>query len=269
MNRIALGLEYDGSCFHGWQKQEKVSSIQQTLEIALSKVATIPITTICAGRTDAGVHANGQVVHFDTKTIRDERAWVWGTNTLLPKALRVLWARSVDRDFNARRCATSRRYRYVIYNHPLRPSLLRQYVAWYYRKLDAQRMLAAAQHWLGEHDFSSFRASECQSHSPIRLVHSIQVVRIGEQIVLDFVANAFLHHMVRNMVGVLIKIGNGLKSPEWAKEVLIARDRRAADITASPTGLYLVEVQYPSRFNLPKPSLGPWFLKTSEESLLL
>lgn len=269
MNRIALGIEYDGSRFHGWQKQENVSSIQQTLETALSQVAASPIHTICAGRTDAGVHASGQVVHFDTYRVREERNWAMGANALLPDTIRVLWARCVDSEFNARRSATIRRYRYVIYNHPLRPSLLRQYVTWYYRKLDAQKMREAAQYWLGEQDFSSFRAAECQSHSPIRLVHSIQVVRIGEQIVLDFVANAFLHHMIRNMVGVLVKIGGGLKEPIWAKEVLMARDRRAADMTAPASGLYLVEVQYPERFNLPKLPLGPWFLKTSEESLLI
>jgi tRNA pseudouridine38-40 synthase len=268
MNRIALGIEYDGSYFRGWQKQTNVLSIQQTLEIALSQVAAESINTICAGRTDAEVHATEQVVHFDVHADRNEHAWVFGANALLPKAVRVLWARQVEMDFNARCSAIGRRYRYVIYNHPLRPGLLRQYVAWYYRKLDAQKMMEASQYWLGEHDFSSFRAAECQSHSPIRSVYSVQVVRIGEQIILDFVANAFLYHMVRNMVGVLIKIGTGMCPPIWAKKVLEARDRRAADITASPSGLYLVEVQYPMRFNLPKIQVGPWFLKMSEEKVL-
>jgi tRNA pseudouridine38-40 synthase len=261
MDRIALAIEYDGSDFQGWQRQKNTASIQQTLETALSQIAAAPINTICAGRTDAGVHATAQVVHFESAIHRDTRAWVFGTNTLLPKSIRVLWARSVSPDFNARRSAIGRRYCYVIYNHPLRPSLFRQYVSWYYTKLDIQKMIEASKYWLGEQDFSSFRAAGCQSHTPIRSVYAIQITRVNEQIILDFFANAFLHHMVRNMVGVLVKIGSGLKTPLWAKEVLNAHNRKAAGITASPTGLYLVEVQYPLRFNLPKIEVGPWFLR--------
>lgn len=269
MSRIALGLEYDGSQFRGWQRQALLPSIQATLEEALSQIAVHPVLTVSAGRTDAGVHASGQVVHFDTETTRPERAWVYGTNTLLPESVRVLWAREVPNHFDARRSATGRRYRYVIYNHPLRPSLLRQYVTWYYRKLDVLKMSEASQYWLGEHNFSSFRAAGCQSHSPIRSIASIQISRMGDQIVVDIVANAFLHHMVRNMVGVLMKIGSGRAMPKWAKEVLDARDRRLAGITASSRGLYLVEVYYSKLFGLPQVEVGPWFLKASERAVLI
>ena len=254
-HRVCLGVEYDGSQFHGWQTQTQtplsITTVQDTLEVALSIVVASPIKTICAGRTDAGVHATGQVVHFDTNTHRSERAWVYGANTELPSAVRVLWARIVPDVFNARRSALRRRYRYIIYNHPIRPSLLRQYMTWYYRKLDIERMQAGALHWLGEHDFSSFRAAQCQSHSPIRRVDSIQIKRLGDQVILEIVANAFLHHMVRNMVGVLLKIGSGLAVPLWAKEVLLSRDRRTAGVTAPPQGLYLTEVEYSSEFDLP------------------
>lgn len=250
-HRIALGIEYDGSQFQGWQRQATGPSVQAELESALSKVANIPIATICAGRTDTGVHASGQVVHFDSSVIRSEHAWVFGTNTELSLAVRVRWARAVPNHFNARRSAISRRYRYVIYNHPIRPSILRQFLSWEYRKLDISRMKEASQYWLGEHDFSSFRGSQCQSRSPIRHIHSIQVLRLGDQVIIELVANAFLHHMVRNMVGVLIRIGSGRAEVSWAKGVLEARDRRAAAITAPPMGLYLVEVQYPEEFALP------------------
>jgi len=260
--RIALGLEYDGSVFHGWQRQTYLASVQETLEIALSRVACHTILTTCAGRTDTGVHASQQVVHFDTVATRSERAWVYGTNTVLSPSLRVLWARVVPLSFNARRSAIGRQYRYVIYNHPIRPSLLREYVSWYYRPLDEQKMLAAAQYWVGEHDFSSFRAAQCQSISPVRHVRAIQVTRLGDKIVLEVSANAFLHHMIRNMVGVLLAIGAGKANVEWAKEVLLAKDRRKAGLTASPKGLYLVTVEYPDHFGLPKTEVGPWFLNT-------
>lgn len=266
MARIALGLEYDGSHFHGWQRQSFDSSVQIALETALSQLANEPIQTICAGRTDAGVHACGQVVHFDTQANRSNRAWVLGANTLLPPAIRVLWSKETSKDFNARRSATGRRYRYVIYNHPLRPSVLRDYVTWQYRQLDVQKMQMAAQYWIGEHDFSSFRASECQSLSPVRFVQAIQVVRRGDQVVFDITANAFLHHMVRNMVGTLVKIGSGLVEPEEADLVLKARDRRAAGITAPANGLYLVKVYYPQHYELPDDNeIGPWFLQMNED----
>lgn len=259
-SRIALGLEYDGSAFHGWQRQQQLVSVQETLENALSEVACHPIQTVCAGRTDAGVHASAQVVHFDSTAKRSERAWVYGTNTILKPNLRVLWARSVPDSFHARRSATCRRYRYVIYNHTIRPSLLRDYVSWYYRPLDVEKMAEAAQYWIGEHDFSSFRAARCQSHSPIRRVHTISVTRLGDRILIDVTANAFLHHMIRNMAGVLLSIGAGLANIEWAQAVLLAKDRRQAGLTASPRGLYLVTVCYPEHFGLPETPVGPWFL---------
>ncbi len=269
MTRIALGLEYDGHFFHGWQRQPALPTIQGHLENALSQIADTSITTVCAGRTDAGVHATAQVVHFDCENLRPLRSWIFGTNTLLPGGIRILWAKEVPDTFNARFSATGRRYRYVIYNHPIRPSLLRHHADWDYRKLDARKMQAAAQHWVGEHDFSSFRAAECQSLTPVRTIHAIQIVRIGDQVVIDMVATAFLHHMVRNMVGVLKEIGSGELSTLKAKQILEAKDRKQAGVTASPFGLYLVEVQYPSGYDLPLSPIGPWFLKTTEGSLLI
>lgn len=260
MIRIALGLEYDGSQFHGWQRQPEDISVQKTLEDALSVVANQPIQTICAGRTDAGVHATNQVVHFDTTAIRSERAWVLGTNTNLPFSVRVVWARVVPLTFNARRSAMRREYRYIIYNHPIRPSLLRHFVCWHYQKLDVQKMQEAAQYWLGQHDFSSFRASSCQSVSPIRSVYAILLERMGDKIIFTIKANAFLHHMIRNMAGVLMTIGAGIAPPIWAKEVLMAKDRLKADVTASPNGLYLVAVEYPEVYGLPAYPIGPWWV---------
>lgn len=259
-DRIALGVEYDGSAFHGWQRQRELSSVQETLEEALSYIACHPVQTVCAGRTDKGVHASHQVVHFDTNAKRDGRAWVYGANTVLSPFVRVLWAKSVPNDFHARRSALVRRYRYVIYNHAIRPSLLKNYVSWYYRPLDVQKMSEAAQYWIGEHDFSSFRAAQCQSKSPIRHVHAITVIRLGDRIVIDVTANAFLHHMIRNMAGVLLAIGAGLAGVEWAQTVLMAKDRRQAGLTASPQGLYLVTVRYGLHFGLPETPVGPWFL---------
>lgn len=261
MNRIALGIEYDGSRFHGWQHQTNVPSVQAAVEIALSRVANQSIAVSCAGRTDAGVHATAQVVHFNTTAIRSERAWVMGTNTLLSTEVRILWAKPVQQSFDARRSAILRRYRYILYNHPTRPSLLRKQVGWYYRSLDAELMNEAAQYWIGEHDFSSFRAAGCQSTTPIRRMVSIDIKRAGDLIIIDVAANAFLHHMVRNIVGALIQVGLGKVTPSWAKELLEARDRRKAGIMASPNGLYLVAVEYPTQFGLPENKrLGPWFL---------
>lgn len=259
-NRIALGLEYDGSEFYGWQRQTHFNSVQETLENALNQVACHRVHTVCAGRTDTGVHASIQVVHFDTTAIRSERAWIYGTNAALKPSVRILWAQSVPQNFHARRSAMSRRYRYIIYNHRLRPSLLRNYVSWYYRPLDEQKMFEAAQYWVGEHDFSSFRAAACQSHSPIRRVHTINITRLGDRVIIDVTANAFLHHMIRNMAGVLLAIGAGLAKVEWAQNVLEAKDRRQAGLTASPKGLYLVKVQYAEHFGLPQIPVGPWFL---------
>lgn len=268
MNRIALGLEYDGSRFHGWQRQAEVSSVQASVEKALSAIAAHPITITTAGRTDAGVHASAQVVHFDSEASRAEKAWIYGCNALLPPEIRILWAKSVPAHFDARRSATLRRYRYILYNHPIRPSLLKGQVGWYYRKLNREAMEEACQYWLGEQDFSSFRAAGCQAKSPVRYLKEIRISSLAELFVIDVAANAFLHHMVRNMVGSLMMIGSGLKAPIWAKEILEARDRRSAGMTAPASGLYLVSVEYPLEFALPKESsLGPWFLKLSEENL--
>ncbi len=251
MTRIALGIEYDGSTFKGWQTQPGLCTVQGELDRSLAHVANHPVQTTCAGRTDAGVHAVGQVVHFDTPMLRNPREWIFGTNHYLPRSIRVLWHQEVSEAFDARYSALSRRYRYLIYNHPLRPSLLRQGVGWYYRPLALEPMQVASRYWLGEHDFSSFRAAGCQSRSPVRSVYAIDLCREGDQIIVDITANAFLQHMVRNMVGVLMRIGAGFEPPSWAQAVLHAKDRRAAGLAAPASGLYLLAVHYPQHFGLP------------------
>lgn len=261
MQRIALGIEYMGTNYCGWQRQDNTAtpSLQAVIETALSAIANHPIAIICAGRTDAGVHASGQVVHFDTTAIRPEKAWVLGSNRLLPRDIRVLWATTVPEDFSARRSAIQRHYKYIIFNHPIRPSLLHQGVSWQYRDLDAAKMHSAAQYWLGQHDFSSFRAVGCQSKSPVREVSSISVKRSGDLIIFDIMANAFLYHMVRNMVGTLCAIGSGKQPVSWAHEVLLAKDRRQASVTATPQGLYLAGVRYPAALQIPEQAIGLWF----------
>jgi tRNA pseudouridine38-40 synthase len=249
--RIALGLEYDGSAFRGWQTQEQAIGIQSLVEKALAGVADHPIEVLAAGRTDAGVHALMQVVHFDTTAQRSVRAWVLGTTSNLPKQISVLWAREVSDAFHARYSAQSRSYRYYILNRPIRPAIGADYLSWVRDPLDAPRMHRAAQHLLGEHDFTSFRAAACQSRTPMRFLHSITVTRSGEIIELAITANAFLHHMVRNIAGVLIAIGMGEQSEEWAREVLEARDRTRGGITAPPGGLYLTGVRYAAALELP------------------
>lgn len=242
--RIALGIEYDGTNYYGWQRQLNVASIAEEVEAALSKIAASPITVICAGRTDAGVHACGQVVHFDTVAMRPDSAWILGTNSYLPDDIRVLWARQVSPDFHARYSATSRQYRYIIYNHKVASALLRHRAMWWSRALNEKLMQEAAQNLIGEHDFSSFRGSGCQAKTAKRCVMSLDVVRSGAMINIDIKANAFLMHMVRNIVGVLLKVGVGEKSPAWVKDVLLARDRKLAAIAAPACGLYLTKVEY-------------------------
>jgi tRNA pseudouridine38-40 synthase len=251
MARIALGLEYDGSAFAGWQAQAHAQGVQSAVEAALSVVADHAVSVTAAGRTDAGVHALMQVVHFDTSAVRTERGWVLGANTNLPPQVSALWAREVPDAFHARYSAIARRYRYVILNRTPRPALAAARVAWVRDPLDAERMHAAAQHLVGEHDFSSFRAAECQARTPMRRVHEISVVRQGQLVVLSVLANAFLHHMVRNIAGVLIAIGTGARPVEWCAEVLAARDRRQGGVTAPANGLYLHGVRYSPALNLP------------------
>lgn len=251
--RIAMGVEYDGSAFCGWQWQPGVATVQQAVEHALAKVADQPIRVVCAGRTDAGVHASGQVIHFDTTARRSARAWVLGANANLPRMVCMHWAKEVDSDFHARFGAHRRRYRYVLLCRPVRPTFLAQRVTWEYRELDADRMQKAASFFLGEHDFSAYRAQQCQARSPVRSVYAATVARSGPFITFEVEANGFLHHMVRNMMGVLIAIGAGEQPVEWASIVLAQRDRSRGGVTAPPDGLYLTAVDYDARFAIPSP----------------
>lgn len=250
--RIAMGIEYDGTNYVGWQLQHNGLSVQEVLEEALAKVANQPARTICAGRTDTGVHALGQVVHFDTDAERTDRAWVFGSNTHLPKDVVVTWARPVDENFHARFSATHRRYRYVIFNRPVRPTFLAYRVSWEYRPLSVERMAAAAQFLLGEHDFNAYRAAGCQSKTPVRRVDFIEILRKDDIITIDIQANAFLHHMVRNIAGVLMTIGAGEQPIDWSQQILETRDRTQGGITAPPHGLYLVDVDYAPDYDLPR-----------------
>lgn len=245
--RWMLGIEYDGSAYHGWQQQSHSSqTIQQQIERSLSAVADHPIQVICAGRTDRGVHALEQVIHFNSEIARKPEIWLSGFNHFLPADIRGLWIRPVSEAFHARYSATARRYRYIIYNHPIRPALLRNRVTWFAQPLQENLMREAAQFLLGEHDFSAFRAADCQAKTPMRRVDSISIQRRDEFIELEIQANAFLHHMVRNIIGVLKEIGTGKKDPEWARRVLMAKDRKLGGVTAPPQGLYLIKVFYPS-----------------------
>lgn len=252
--RIALGVEYRGTHYHGWETQKTGPTVQAALENALSKIATHPIRTTCAGRTDSGVHAWGQVVHFDSPVLRPDRAWVLGVNTHLPLDVKVAWSQPVNDTFHARFGAVSRSYRYIIYNRRSSPAVLTGLVTPVHRALDAERMAKAATAWVGRHDFSAFRAAACQAHSPVRTLTKFSVSRSGDFIYLDVTANAFLQHMVRNFAGVLIAIGLGDKPIEWAREVLDGRSRERGGVTAPPHGLYLMEVEYPEEFGLPKVS---------------
>ncbi len=249
--RWALGVEYDGRGLLGWQRQKDGPSVQGHLEAALGFVANHSVELVCAGRTDAGVHATAQVVHFDTPARREPHAWILGANSRLPDAIAVTWAQAVPATFHARFSAFGRRYRYVIANREIRPALEAGRVSWWRRPLDAERMHQAGQAFVGEQDFSSLRAAACQAKSPVRCVHSLSVRRQGHYVVLDVHANAFLHHMVRNIAGVLLAVGDGRADPDWPLEVLAARDRRASGITAPAGGLYFVHVDYPSEFALP------------------
>lgn len=261
--RVALCVEYDGAAFHGWQRQgdQDLSTVQGEVERALSKIANHPIDLICAGRTDTGVHATAQVVHFDCEIDRGEKAWIRGTNSLLPPTVRIIWACNVSDEFHARFSALSRRYQYVIYDAPVESAIMARRVTHTRATLDIAAMHEAGQHLLGEQDFSSFRAAGCQSRTPFRNVMHLRVYRHHRFIVLDIQANAFLQHMVRNIAGTLLEIGAGRRSPDWAAQVLSAKDRTVAAMTASPYGLYLVAVEYPALCGLPESALGPGFLQ--------
>lgn len=258
--RIALVLEYDGTQYHGWQAQTGLHTVQQSVEHALSKVADTSISIVCAGRTDTGVHATNQVIHFDCDKERTIRAWIHGVNSFLPKDICVKWGKEMPDSFHARYSAVSRRYRYVIYNGAIRPALLRSNVTWQYRQLDHRLMNQGAQSLLGENDFTSFRSVECQSKTPMRNITQVQVTRCGELVMIDVTANAFLHHMVRNIAGVLIAVGSGKQSVSWVEEVLKAKDRRLGAETAPSYGLYLVQVSYPKEFAVLQGNPGPMFL---------
>jgi tRNA pseudouridine38-40 synthase len=256
MPRFALGLEYDGAAFSGWQSQAHARGVQAAVEEALTKVANHPIEVIAAGRTDAGVHATMQVVHFDSDSVRSQRGWVLGANTYLPSQVSALWICPVPEAFHARYSAFARRYRYVILNRAPRPALAVERVCWIRDALDVDRMQTAARLLIGEHDFTSFRAAECQARTPMRQMHEITVERHGEIVVISVLANAFLHHMVRNIAGVLIAIGAGERPESWAAEVLAARDRKKAGITAPAAGLYLAGVRYSASLGLPSESVA-------------
>lgn len=255
MTRIALGLEYDGRAFHGWQRQKDLPSVQAALENALTQIADHPIGVFCAGRTDTGVHASAQVAHFDTSACRPLSAWVRGVNALLPPSVAIHWAKEVDEQFHARYSAYRRRYRYLLLSRPQRPGLLAGRVGWIHLPLDLEAMCAAAQYLLGEHDFSAFRAAGCQAKSPVKRLTRADIRQQsharGKLFVFDFEAGAFLHHMVRNLVGSLIYVGKGAWSPERLRAVLESRNRRLAAPTFSPDGLYFQGPAYDSVLGIP------------------
>ena len=261
--RIVLGIEYDGSGYSGWQWQTKYRSVQLVLQQALSKIANHPVTVICAGRTDTGVHALEQVIHFDTTCQRELHTWTLGGNSYLPDDVRITWAQQAVGDFHARYSAIARFYRYVILNRSIKSALLRKQVTWCHAPLDAELMHEAAQHLIGQHDFSSFRAQGCQSVSPCRAMHFIDVYREGEKVIIDISANAFLHHMVRNIAGVLMAIGSGKEPIDWTRHLLEVKDRKLGGITASPDGLYLGAVYYPEHYGIAK---HPVFNKLPENT---
>ena len=252
--KIALGVEYDGTDFHGWQFQGDVRSVQECLEAALSKVADHPVTVHCAGRTDSGVHAVGQVVHFETDAVRSLRSWVLGANVNLPNDVSVSWAREMPEEFHARFSAIGRHYRYQILNRGTRSAIWRGRASWIYHPLDEHAMHRAAQQLVGTHDFTSYRALACQAKHPVRTVHRLDVSRQAEMVILEVHANAFLHHMVRNLAGVLIAIGKGEQQEFWAQEILELRDRTKGGVTAPPQGLCLMGVDYPEKYRLDRVS---------------
>lgn len=261
MQRIALGVEYNGAEFNGFQKQATApKTVQAALESALSSIANEEITLVCAGRTDAGVHAAEQVVHFDTLAQRPNKAWLHGVNTKLPPEVRVHWVKQVGPTFHARFSATARTYRYVIYADAIKPACLNKQVTWTSYSLDQHAMAEAAKVLEGEHDFSAFRSSQCQANSPVRHIEYIHFYSSARFMVMEIKANAFLHHMVRNIIGSLMEVGRGAKQKSWLERVLAGRDRNLAAATAAPWGLYFVRAHYPVEFGLPETALGPIFI---------
>ncbi len=262
MQRIALGVEYDGAAYNGFQKQTSTqNTVQAKLELALSKIAVEPVTLICAGRTDSGVHASEQIVHFDTLAVRPDKAWTRGMNSRLPDEVRVHWVKSVSSHFHARFSAQSRIYRYVLLSSPVQPACLHKSVTWTCHSLDIEKMQEAASYFVGEHNFSSFRSSRCQASNPVRRIDCLTFRQCGPFIVMEVKANAFLHHMVRNIIGTMMQIGRGEAPPCWVAELIALEDRTQAAQTAKPWGLYFVKAEYDSVFGLPSTSLGPLFLQ--------
>lgn len=261
-HRLALALEYDGSAFNGWQRQKspEIPTVQAVLESALSQVANEPVKTICAGRTDSGVHATCQVVHFEAEIDRGEKAWTRGVNSLLPGSVRVIWAKPVSEDFHARFSATGRRYVYLMHLTKTASALHAGKLTSVFHAVDVAAMNQGASYLLGERDFSSFRAAGCQSRSPNREVFSAEIRTQGELCYLDIHANAFLQHMVRNIMGTLLEVGRREKPPQWVAELLAAKDRTQAGVAAAPDGLYLMQVDYPQEFALPGTSRLPLIL---------
>jgi tRNA pseudouridine38-40 synthase len=249
--RLALGVAYDGRRFHGWQSQPDGQTVQDHLESALSRFADAPVATVCAGRTDTGVHALQQVVHLDPPVHRDLFSWVRGTNRFLPPDIAVQWCREVSAEFHARNSARGRRYRYLLLESAVRPALEAGRCGWVFRPLDGQAMQRAAAHLLGEHDFSAFRAAACQALSPVKTLRQLDISRHGAYWRFDFEASAFLHHMVRNIMGCLVAVGTGSHPPEWMAEVLASRSRQAAAPTFAPDGLYFVGPRYDAAHGLP------------------
>lgn len=251
--RIAIGIEYDGTAYNGWQRQRSGLGVQEVLEQAIGAVADEGVEVVCAGRTDAGVHASGQVAHFDTSAERSDRGWLLGANSNLPDDINVSWVKPVDEAFHARFSATSRSYRYRILNRLVRSALCRHRAWWIHQDLDHERMHEAAQALLGEHDFSAFRAAGCQASGPVREITSIRICRDGDWVLLDVTANAFLQHMVRNIAGTLVAVGRGEEDVAWPAMLLNGRNRSEGGVAAPPHGLTLVRVEYPRQFGIPEP----------------
>ena len=260
--KIAMGIEYNGNSYHGWQYQTSVPNIQEKVEFAISTIANHSVKVQCAGRTDAGVHSTGQVIHFYTNSIRKDHSWIVGVNRYLPKDISVVWKREVSQNFHARYSALSRRYRYVIYNSNYRSSIFYQGVNFFHKKLDIKKMKKAASHLIGKHDFTTFRAKNCQSSTPIRTILYLDVFSANCLVVIDIIANSFLYHMVRNIVGALLEVGISNKSHIWIKDILELKDRTLSTVVVKPNGLYLVKVEYDLHFDLPNIPIGPFFIQT-------